>query len=106
MKGYASTAQNLGDAYGRAEAKETTAPVNPSAFGCVENCADQVRAAAHRVEQIVERLCGSYPEPGQGAEIKAGPNGLLAEVEEHAGSISENVGRIHSALDRLQKRLP
>lgn len=83
------------------------APVNPSCFGSLEHAAERVRSVANRVERLADLLCGTYPEPANtGGEIKGGPNGLFDGAHEHAGQIDHDTGRIHAAIERIEKRLP
>jgi len=87
------------------QAISTVKPPNPSCFGSIDHAAERVDALANRVERLVERLAGSYPEP-DGPCAPEKPNGLLDAAEDRAQQISLNVSRALAALDRLDKRLP
>lgn len=91
--------------YEKAQGQAVPAPPNPSCFGSIDHAAERVDALANRVERLVERLAGSYPEPDGTCTVDK-PNGLFDAAEEKAQQISLNVSRALAALDRLDKRLP
>ena len=80
--------------------------INPSCFGSIEDVRNTSEAAAGRVEAVVDRLCGTVPQPAETGEIRGGHSNLFDAAEQNASEIRRNLDRIFAALDRLEKRLP
>jgi hypothetical protein len=81
--------------------------INPSAFGTVEHAANNAGALRMRLEQYVDRLCGTVPTAGPSdSKLKGVTSGLLNEALEHGTRISGDVMAMNAALDRLEKQLP
>jgi hypothetical protein len=85
-------------------------PSNPSCFGSLEHVTGSVASVRNRIQEIVARMAGAYPEPantgGGKGEIRSAPNGLLEQAQANVSSISDNMEVINAALDRLEKSLP
>lgn len=57
---------------------------------------------AAKLEGAVDRLLGSEPKPDSGnGKICGVPNGLSAQCDNAADSITEQLGRVHAIVNRL-----
>jgi hypothetical protein len=81
-------------------------PVNASCFGSIEDVSRAAIGAATRVESLVDRLCGTVPQPAETSDDIRGGSCLFEAAEQNAREIRNSAERINAALDRLEKCLP
>ena len=77
-----------------------------SAFNEASTTLDEARGLAHRVTDLVDRLCGSRPTEIVGKDGNGIPASVFANLREEASRTSNAIRSAMDQLNRLERELP
>lgn len=99
------TATTLSGSYGVPSAA-MVGKLEVSAITSAAATLEEARALASRVDEIVNRLCGTVPQPVSSSDPRPPVSSIFSGLRSDADRTADQVRNAHAQLNRLERELP